>query len=78
MAELIPTYTRTQFKKLTDTQVRRLKCCEITDSYHNYLFTFTNPRTPYVRKATENLGMLSNQVGGEFLEDITQKEEVAV
>jgi len=77
MAEIIPTYTITEFKKLKVPQLRRLKCCEV-EADGEYLFTFTNPRTPYVRKATENLGMLSNQVGGESLEDITQKEEVAV
>ena len=77
MATLITQITISEFKKLKVPDLKRLKCAEITAD-GEYLFTFTNPRTLYIRKSTENLGMLSNQVGGEFLEDITQKEEVAV
>ena len=77
MGEYVPSISITEFKKLKVPELKRLKCVEVT-SDGEYLFTFTNPKTLYVRLHVEQLGMLSNNVGGESLEDITQKEEVAV
>jgi len=75
MAEYVPTYTITEFKKLKAHELKRLKSAEIMAD-GEYLFTFINPQTPYVRLHTEQLGMLSNNVKGEAIEDIL-KEEVA-
>lgn len=35
-----------------------------------YLFTFTNPQTDYIRQEADFKGQLSNAVGGETLEEI--------
>jgi len=75
MADLIPTYTITEFKKLKVPELKRLKSCEIT-SDGEYLFTFINPTTPYIRIQAENKAQLSNSIGGELLEDILKKEAV--
>lgn len=112
MSDIIPNYSLSQFKALTEAQLRRLKCCEIiTDveetpegkyrcgkcaGYHEedskigkshlkfarilegeYLFTFTNPRTDFIRANADFKGQLSNSVGGETIEEIL-KQEVAV
>jgi len=69
MAELIPTYTITEFRKLKASELRELKCCEVT-SDGEYLFTFINPNTEYIKAQAENMGQLSNSVGGKTLEDI--------
>lgn len=73
MAELIPTYTISEFKKLKVSELKRLKSCEIT-SDGVYLFTFVNPQTDYIRIQTEYTCQMGNTVGGENLEDILEKE----
>jgi hypothetical protein len=77
MATLIPQVQVTDFQKLTVEQIRRLKCCEVYDG-EDYLFSFTNPKTDYIRLKTEYLGQLSNSVGGEDLEQITGKSETKI
>ena len=72
MATLIPNYTLSEFKKLKANQIKRLKSCEIT-SDGEYLFTFINPQTDYIRVQSEYNGQLSNSVKGENLEDIIKE-----
>jgi len=72
MAELIPTYSITEFKKLKVPQLKQLKTCEIT-SDGEYLFTFVNPQTDYIRKTVENLGQLGNVLSGKNLEEILEE-----
>jgi hypothetical protein len=70
MASLIPEIEITDFNKLTISNLKRLKCCEVY-SDGEYLFTFTRPQTDYIRSMAENNGELSNSVGGESLATIT-------
>ena len=76
MSDIIPNIPFSQLKKLNASQIKRLKCCEIT-SDGKYLFTLINPTTEYIRAEADQKGQLSNAVGGETLEEIL-KEEVAV
>ncbi len=69
MAELIPSYSITEFKKLKVPELRRLKSCEVT-SDGEYLFTFINPTTNYIRVQSEYNAQLSNSIGLETLEEI--------
>ena len=69
MATLIPEITLTEFKKLKADELKQLKCCEVYYNY-DYLFTFVNPRTDYVRVQTEYMGEMSNTVGGKELGEI--------
>lgn len=69
MSQLIPSYSITEFKKLKAHEIARLKSCEIT-SDGEYLFTFINPTTEYIRIQAEYQGQLSNSVGKETLEEI--------
>ena len=63
MSELIPGITITEFKKLKVHELRELKSCEVT-SDGEYLFTFINPRTDYIKVQSEYMGEMSNTVGG--------------
>ena len=63
------------FNNLTAHQLRRLKSCVVTLD-GEYLFTFINPNTDYIKLKAENLALLSNTVGGETLEEITAPEPV--
>ena len=76
MATLIPEITISEFKKLKVEQLKRLKSCEVT-SDGVYLFTFVNPQTDFIRVQTEYKAQLSNSVGGEDLNSILRKVEVA-
>lgn len=69
MSELIPSYSITEFKKLKAHELKQLKCCEVT-SDGEYLFTFINPNTDYIKCQAENMGQLSNSVGGKALEEL--------
>lgn len=77
MATLIPEISLTEFRKLKAEQLRRLKSCEVT-SDGEYLFTFLNPNSEYIRAQAEYKAQLSNSVGGEDLVDILSKEPVSV
>lgn len=76
MASLIPEITLTDFKRLAPAEIKRLKSCEVTDN-GEYLFSFTNPTTDYIRVQTEYNAELSNSIGGETLEQIRATESVA-
>ncbi len=69
MSTLIPEISITDFKKLKVEQLKRLKSCEVT-SDGEYLFTFTNPQTDYIRIQAEYKAQLSNSVGGVDLKDV--------
>jgi hypothetical protein len=80
MADLIPTITFTEFKKLKPDQLRRLKCCEVTFNTE-YLFTFVNgniEQSGYLKVQTEYNSQTANAVGGETLEDILEDALVRV
>ena len=74
MSDYIPSMTISQFKKLKVHELKELQCHEVlTDG--EYLFTFINPQTDYVKMQVEFAGQVSNSVGGkktvEELEDAT-------
>ena len=70
MATLIPTYNWTDFLKLVKSgRTKELKSCEIKFN-SEYLFTFINPSTEFIRTQAEYLGENSNGVGGKSLEKI--------
>lgn len=71
---LIPEISLTDFRKLKASQIQKLKCCEVT-SDGEYLFTVIVPQTAYVRSQAENIGQLSNAVGGEDIDGILNKQE---
>lgn len=77
MAELIPSYSITEFKKLKVPELRRLKSCEVT-SDGEYLFTFINPTTDYIRVQAEYNAQLSNSMGLETLEEILEETHASV
>lgn len=74
---LIPSYTISEFKKLKVSEIQRLKCAEIT-SDGEYLFTFINPTTDFIKLQAEHIGQVSNSVGKETLEQILGVEYAAV
>ena len=69
MADLIPSYSITEFKKLKAQELKRLKSCEIT-SDGEHLFTFINPTTDYIKVQAEYLAQQGNSIGLETLEEI--------
>ena len=75
MATLIPQMSISEFHKLKVPQLKRLKSCEIYAD-GEYLFTFVNAQTDYVRMHTEYTAQLGNAVGnergGETLEQILE------
>jgi hypothetical protein len=66
---IIPEVSLTELKKLKADQLKQLKCCHVL-SDGVYLFTFVNPQTDYVKLSVENLGQLSNSVGGKDPKEI--------
>ena len=72
MGDLISEISITEFRKLKVPELTRLKSCEIT-SDGEYLFTFINPTTPYIRVQAEYLAQLGNTVGKETLEQILEE-----
>jgi len=74
MASNIPEITITEFKRLKVPELKRLKSCEVFAD-GEYLFTFVNSATDYIRTQTEGLGMLSNTQGGDDIENITRVEQ---
>jgi len=69
MATLIPNITISEFKKL--------KACEVY-SDGEYLFTFTNSQTDYVRTQAEYMAMRGNTIGGKTIEEILEDATVRV
>jgi len=72
---IIPEVSITEFKKLKVHELKELKCCEVL-SDGEYLFSFVNPATDYIRQQVQNLGQLSNAVGGKDLAEITEQREI--
>lgn len=72
MAELIPSYNLSDFKKLKAAEIRRLKSAEITAD-GEYVCTIIVPQTDYIRVRTEYLAQLGNSVKGETLEQILKQ-----
>ncbi len=73
MSELIPNISFTEFKKLKPEQLRRLKSCEVTYN-GEYMFTFVNPQTDYIRLSVDSLAQIGNTVGDkETLEQILEE-----
>ena len=72
MAEYIPTYNWTDFLKVAKQgKLSRLVSCEINFN-SEYLFTFINPTTPYIRKDVEAKGQLSNSLVSAELETLEE------
>ena len=69
MEELIPQINIREFKRLKGHELRRLKTCEVFAD-GEYLFTFVNAQTGYIREQAKNLGVLGNPMRGETLEEI--------
>lgn len=74
MSTLIPNYSLTEFKKLRAHELKRLKSCEVSVD-GEYLFTFINPVSDYIRVQAEGLGVKGNAVGGEELQAIKARGE---
>ncbi len=77
MASLIEEVSITDFKKLKATQIKELKSCEIYAD-GEYLGTFVNANTDYIRAQTEYKAQLSNTIGGKTLEEILEDSNVSV
>lgn len=80
MAEFIPSYSFTEFKKLKAEQLIRMKSAEITFN-GEYLFTFVNGHTEasgYLRTQTEYNCQTANANLGETLEGILEVEVATV
>ena len=72
---IIPEVSITEFKKLKVHELKELKCCEVL-SDGEYLFTFVNPATDYIRLTVQNLGQLSNTGRGKDLAEIVGQREI--
>ncbi len=71
MAEFISDIRLADLKKLTVGELRRLKSCEVVAD-GEYLFTFVNPQTPYIRTHVEYLCQTGNTIGGEDYEQVVK------
>jgi len=56
-------------------ELKRLKSCEVFAD-GEYIFTFVNSATDYIKTQVEGFAFLSNTQGGEELEDILKDKEV--
>ena len=72
MSNLIPSVSLNDFKKLSSSQIRKLKSCEITAD-GEYVCTVIIPGTDYIKVQGEYMGQLSNSVAGETLAQIQNK-----
>lgn len=66
---MIPEITITDFKKLKVHELKRLKTCEVFAD-GEYLFTFVNAQTGFIREQAKELGVLGNPLRGESIEEI--------
>ncbi|GAH44868.1 unnamed protein product [marine sediment metagenome] len=71
MSSLIPAVSITDFKKLKVHELKRMKSCEVT-SDGEYLFTFVNPQTDYIKTQTEYMCQTGNAIGGKSLEEVRE------
>ncbi len=72
---IIPEIALTDFRKFKAPELRQLKSCHVT-SDGNYLFTFINPKSDYIKMSVENMAQLSNAVGGKDPDVLLGKETV--
>ncbi len=78
MSTLIPEYNWTDFLKVVKLgRLKEMKSCEVKFN-GEYLFTFINPQTDFIRSKAEYLGQLSNSAVGKDLEEIIEREVVKV
>lgn len=77
MSDLIPSISLSRFKKLKAHELKKLKSCQIT-SDGQYLFTFIQPQTDYIRTQAEYMAQLSNSVGGQGLEQVLEVASATV
>ena len=77
MSDLIPSIPLSKFKKLKAHELQKLKSCEVT-SDGEYLFSFIQPQTDYIRTQAEYMAQLSNSVGGQNLEEILEVASATV
>jgi len=75
MATLIPNVNKSEFFKLKVNELKDIKSCEIFAD-GEYLGTWINSKTGYIRSEAEYRGQISNAVGGKTIEQI--KEAVGV
>ncbi len=73
MSELIPSYSLTDFRRIVryPDKLKILKSCEVTFN-GDYLFTFVNPQTDYIKLSIENLSQLSNSLSGVTMEELLE------
>ena len=71
MSELIPTITLTEFRKLIKNvdKLKQVKSCEVTFD-GEYLFSFVNPQTNYIRVQVEYLAQTGNAIGGKEIKEL--------
>jgi len=77
MSELIQSVSLTEFRKLKPHELKELKSCEVTFN-GEYLFTFINAQTDYIRVHSEYMAEISNTVGGKTLEEITEAVNASI
>ncbi len=80
MSDLIPNISFTEFHKLKESQLRRLKSAEITFN-GEYLFTFVNGSidvSGYLRMQTEYKCLNVNVIAGKNIEQILEAEVATV
>lgn len=75
MESLIPQISISRFKRLRADELGRLKTCEVFAD-GEYLFTFVNAQTGYIREQAKHLGVLGNPMRGETLEEILNSVSV--
>jgi len=71
MSELIQSISLTEFRKLKPHELKLLKSCEVTFN-GEYLFTFINAQTDYIKVQSEYMAEMSNTIGGKSLEEVTE------
>ena len=73
MSDLIPTLTITEFRQLIKDvdKLKQMKSCEVNFD-GEYLFTFVNPQTDYIRVQAEYLAQTGNSIGGKDIKEIKE------
>ena len=69
MLGLIPNIPISEFKKLKVHELKKMVSCSIT-SDGEYLFTFLNPQTDYIKVQVEYLAQTGNATGGKMPEEL--------
>jgi len=75
MATLIPNVNKSEFFKLKVNELKDIKSCEIFAD-GEYLGTWINAKTDFIKSKAEYMAQLSNAIGGKTIEQI--KEAVGV